>query len=154
MWPKKLIPYYQLRYEAREAANRLIECWKSKVNVRSLEPLQFEVNMSSQTETTYQLYPELLRRPIEVVKWMGVVGMIMITLSLPLFGLASMNWSENRPVDYELTVEPNETACTCLKHFHLKDNVILSVCNRGVEIVYIVDIRLFLNGQLLFAIFL
>ena len=27
---KSLIPYYKLQYEAREAANRLVECWNAE----------------------------------------------------------------------------------------------------------------------------
>ena len=68
--------------------------------------------------------------------------MIIVTFSSPLFVLASMNWSEKHLMDYELTVDANQTACSYLKQFHLKD-VILSVCNRGGQIV--LDNRLFLK---------
>ena len=52
-----------------------------------------------------------------------------------------MEWSNNHPFDY--VMEVNQTACSYLKQFDFKDNVILSVCNRDGEIM--LDIRLFLN---------
>ena len=48
-----------------------------------------------------------------------------------------MEWSNNYPFDYVMEVN------SYLKQFDLKDNVILSVCNRDGEIM--LDIRLFLN---------
>ena len=51
-----------------------------------------------------------------------------------------MEWSNNYPFDF--VMEVNQTA-SYLKQFDLKDNVILSVCNRDGEIMQ--DIRLFLN---------
>ena len=51
-----------------------------------------------------------------------------------------MEWSNNYPFDY--VMEVNQTACSYLKQFDLKDNVILLVCNRDGEML---DIRLFLN---------
>ena len=52
-----------------------------------------------------------------------------------------MEWSNNYPFDY--VMEVNQTACSYLKQFDLKDKVILSVCNRDGEIM--LYIRLFLN---------
>ena len=52
-----------------------------------------------------------------------------------------MEWSNNYPFDY--VMEVNHTACSHLKQFDLKGNVILSVCNRDGEIM--LDIRIFLN---------
>ena len=54
-----------------------------------------------------------------------------------------MEWSNNDHSDYEVKVEANQTACSYLKQFGLKDNIILSVCHRDGEIS--VDIRLFFN---------
>ena len=67
--------------------------------------------------------------------------MISSSLSTPLYILVSMEWSNNYPFDY--VMEVNQTACSYLKHFDLKDNVILTVCNRDGETM--LDIRLFLN---------
>ena len=50
-----------------------------------------------------------------------------------------MEWSNNYPFDY--VMEVNQTACSYLKQFDLKDNVIFLVCNRDGEIM----LRLFLN---------
>ena len=57
--------------------------------------------------------------------------------------LASMDWSNNDPMDYEVKVQANQTAWSYLKQFDLKGNVILSVCHRDGEVS--VGIRLFLN---------
>ena len=78
---------------------------------------------------------------IKIIKWTGVMGIIIISLSTPLYILASMECLNNYPFDYVMDV--NQTACSYLKQFDLKDNVILSVCNRDGEIM--LDIRLFLN---------
>ena len=75
------------------------------------------------------------------MKWTGVIGIILVSLSTPLYILASMEWSNNYPFDYEMEV--NQAACSYLKQFDLKDNVILSVCNRDGEIM--LDIRVLLN---------
>ena len=75
------------------------------------------------------------------MKWTGVIGIILVSLSTPLYILASMEWSNNYHFDY--VMEVNQTACSYLKQFDLKDNVILSVCNRDGEIM--LDIRLSLN---------
>ena len=78
---------------------------------------------------------------MKIIKWTGVIGIILVCLSSPLYILASMEWSNNYPFDYVMKVNP--TACSYLKQFDFKDNVILSVCNRDGEIM--LDIRLFLN---------
>ena len=54
-----------------------------------------------------------------------------------------MEWSNNDPLDYEMKAEANQTACSYLKQFDLKDNVILLVCHRDEEIS--LDIGFFLN---------
>ena len=54
-----------------------------------------------------------------------------------------MDSSNNDPMDYEVKVQANQTACSYQKQFDLKGNVILSVCHRDEEVS--VDIRLFLN---------
>ena len=54
-----------------------------------------------------------------------------------------MEWSNSDPLDYEVKVEANQTACSYLKQFDLQDNVMLSVCHRDGELS--IDIRLFLN---------
>ena len=99
--------------------------------------------MSSPNDQTYSFDQEELRCHIKAVKRIGVTGMIIVLLSTPLFVLASMNWSNYHPVDYEVKVNVNETACSYLKQFDLKDRVMLSVCNRDGEIIF--DIRLFIN---------
>ena len=77
------------------------------------------------------------------MKWLGIIGIILITLCAPVHVLASMEWSNNDPLEYEVKVEANQTACSYLKQFDLQDNVMLSVCHRDGEIS--IDIRLFLN---------
>ena len=54
-----------------------------------------------------------------------------------------MDWSNSDPLDYEVKVEANQTACSYLKQFDLQDSVMLSVCHRDGELG--IDIRLFLN---------
>ena len=80
---------------------------------------------------------------IKIVKWLGVMGIILVTLCVPVYILASMEWSNNNPMDYEVKVQANQTACSYLKQFDLKDIVILSVYHRDGELS--IDIRLFLN---------
>ena len=90
---------------------------------------------------TYYFDQEEVKCHIKIMKWTGVIGIILVSLSTPLYILASMEWSNNYPFDY--VMEVHQTACSYLKQFDLKDNVILSVCNRDGEIM--LDIRLFLN---------
>ena len=97
--------------------------------------------MSNPSDTTYYFDQEEVKCHIKIMKWTGVIGIILVSLSTPLYILASMEWSNNYPFDY--VMEVNQTACSNLKQFDLKDNVILSVCNRDGEIM--LDIRLFLN---------
>ena len=87
--------------------------------------------MSNPNDTTYYFDQEEVKCHIKIIKWTGVIGIILISLSTPLYILASMEWSNNY-----------QTACSYLKQFDLKVNVILSVCNRDGEIM--LDIRLFL----------
>ena len=54
-----------------------------------------------------------------------------------------MDWSNSDPLDYEVKVEANQTACSYLKQFDLQDSVMLSVCQRDGEIS--IDLRLLLN---------
>ena len=97
--------------------------------------------MSNPNDTTYYFDQEELKCHIKIIKLTCVIGIILVSLSTPLYILASMEWSNNYPLDY--VMEVNQTACSYLKQFDLKDNVILSVCNRDGEIM--LDIRLFLN---------
>ena len=97
--------------------------------------------MSNPNNTTYFFDQEEVKCHIKIMKWTGVIGIILVSLSTPLYILASMEWSNKYPFDY--VMEVNQTACSYLKQFDLKDNVILSVCNRDGEIM--LDIRLFLN---------
>ena len=97
--------------------------------------------MSNPNDTTYYFDQEEVKCHIKIIKWTGVIGIILVSLSTPLYILASMEWSNNYPFDYVMVV--NQTACPYLKQFDLKDNVILLVCNRDGEIM--LDIRLFLN---------
>ena len=71
------------------------------------------------------------------------MDLTLVILCIAVYILASMDWSNNDPMDYEVKVEANQTACSYQKQFDLKDNVALSVCHRDEEIS--LDIRLFLN---------
>ena len=97
--------------------------------------------MSNSNDTTYYFDQDELKCHIKIIKWTGVIGIILAALSTTLYIFASMSWSNNYPFDYVMDV--NQTACSYLKQFNLKDNVILSVYNRDGEIK--LDIRLFLN---------
>ena len=97
--------------------------------------------MSNPNDTTYYFDQEEVKCHIKIIKWTGVIGIILVSLSTPLYILASMEWSNNYPFYY--VMEVNLTACSYMKQFDLKDNVILSVCNRDGEII--LDIRLFLK---------
>ena len=97
--------------------------------------------MSNPNDTTFFYDQKEGKCHIKIMKWTGVIGIILVSLSTPLYILASMEWSNNYPFDY--VMEVNQTACSYLKQFDLKDNVILSMCNRDREIM--LDIRLFLN---------
>ena len=97
--------------------------------------------MSNPNDTAYYFDPEEVKCHIKIMKWTGVIGIILVSLSTPLYILASMECSNNYPFDY--VMEVNQTACSYLKQFNLKDYVILSVCNRDGEIM--LDIPLFLN---------
>ena len=97
--------------------------------------------MSNPNDTTYYFDQEEVKCHIKIMKWTGVIGIILVSLSTPLYILASMEWLNNYLFDY--VMEVNQTACSYLKQFDLKDNVILSVCNRDGEIM--LDIRIFLN---------
>ena len=97
--------------------------------------------MSNPSDTTYYFDQEEVKCHIKIMKWTGVIGIILVSLSTPLYILASMEWSNNYPFDY--VMEVNQTACSYLKQFDLKDNVILLVCNRDGEIM--IDIPLCLN---------
>ena len=55
------------------------------------------------------------------MKWLGIIGIILITHRAPVYVLASMEWSNNDPLDYEVKVEANQTACSYLKQFDLQD---------------------------------
>ena len=99
--------------------------------------------MSSVHDQTYYFEQKHLRCHIRAVKWIGTTGAIVVLLPTPLFVLASMNWSKSHPVDYEVKVDVNKSACSNLKQFDLKDHFILLVCNRDGEII--LDIRLFIN---------
>ena len=95
--------------------------------------------MSNPNDTTYFYDQEEVKCHIKIMKWTGVIGIILVSLSTPLYILASMEWSNYYPFDY--VMEVIQTACSYLKQFDLKDNVILSVCNREIML----GIRLFLN---------
>ena len=97
--------------------------------------------MSNPNDTTYYFDQAELKCHIKIIKWTGIIGFMLVSLTTTLYILASMEWSNNYPFDY--VMEVNQTACLYLKQFDLKDNVILSVCNRDGEIM--LDIRLFLN---------
>ena len=97
--------------------------------------------MSNPNDMTYYFDQVEVKCHIKIMKWTGVIGIILVSLSTPLYILASMEWSKNYPFDY--VMEVNQTACSYQKQFDLKDNVILSMCNRDGEIM--LDIRLFLN---------
>ena len=60
--------------------------------------------MTSPNDQMYSINQEELRCHIKAVKWISVTGMTLVLLSTPLFVLASMNWSNHHPVDYEVKV--------------------------------------------------
>ena len=99
--------------------------------------------MSNPNNTIYYFDRDELKCHIKIVKWIGVISLTFVTLCVSVFVLASMEWSNNDPMDYEVKVEANQTACSFLKQFDLKDNIILSVCHRDEEMS--LDIHLFLN---------
>ena len=99
--------------------------------------------MSNPNDQTYYFDQDQIKCHINIVKWLGIIGIIMITLCLPVYVLASMDWSNSDPLDYEVKVEANQAACSYLKQFDLQGNVMLSVCHRDGELS--IDIRLFLN---------
>ena len=99
--------------------------------------------MSNPNDQTYYFDQDQIKCHINIVKWLGIIGIILITLCAPVYVLASMKWSNNHPLNYEVKVEANQTACSYLKHLDLQDNVMLSVCLRDGELS--IDIRLFLN---------
>ena len=80
---------------------------------------------------------------MKIKKCVGVVGLILVTLFLPVYVLAGIGWSSHYPMDYKVKVESNQTVCSYLKQFVLNDNVILSVLHRDGEVS--VDICLFLK---------
>ena len=98
--------------------------------------------MSNTNDQTYYFDQDQIKCHINIVKWLGIIGIILITLCAPVYVLVSMGWSNNDPLDYEVKVEANQTACSYLKQFDLQDNVMLSVCHRDGELS--IDIRLFL----------
>ena len=71
--------------------------------------------MPSPNDQAYYFDQEALRCHIKAVKWIGVTGMTLVLLSTSLFVLASMNWSNHHPVDYEVKVD----VCSYLKQFDL-----------------------------------
>ena len=89
--------------------------------------------MSNRNDMMYYFDQEEVKCHIKIIKWTGVIGIILVSLSTLLYILASMEWSNNYPFDY--VMEVNQTACLYLKQFDLEDNVILSVCNRDEEIM-------------------
>ena len=89
--------------------------------------------MSNPNDMMYYFDQEEVKCHIKIIKWTGVIGIILVSLSTPLYILASIEWSNNYPFDY--VMEVNQTACSYLKQFDLEDNVILSVCNRDEEIM-------------------
>ena len=97
--------------------------------------------MSNTNDQTFYFDQNELKYHTNIVKWLGIMGIILITLCIPVYVLACMEWSNNE--DYEVKVVANQTACSYLKQFDLQDNVLLSVCHRDGELT--IDIRLFLN---------
>ena len=89
--------------------------------------------MSYPNDATYYFDQEELKCHIKIIKWTGVICIILVFISTPLYIFASMEWLTNYPLDY--VMEVNQTACLYLKQFDLKDNVILTVCNRDGEIM-------------------
>ena len=77
--------------------------------------LKHNIQVFCPNDQTYYFDQEELKCHIKAVKWISVTGMIIVLLCTPLFVLASMNWSNRHPVDYEVKVDANETACSNLK---------------------------------------
>ena len=78
--------------------------------------------MLNPNNTTYYFDQE--KSNIKIAKWLGIMGIIMITLCVPVYILASMEWSNNDSVDYEVKVQAIQTACSYLKKSDPKDNVL------------------------------
>ena len=97
--------------------------------------------MSKPNERTFYFDQDELKCHIKIIKWVGVMDIILVTFCIPVYVLACREWWNKDSLDYE--VKTNQTACSYLKQFDLNNNVILSVCHRDGEIS--VDIRLFLN---------
>ena len=104
---------------------------------------QRQTTVSNSIEPTYYFDQDQIKCHINIVKWLGIIGIILITLCAPVYVLASIGWSNNDLLDYEVKMEATQTACSYLKQFDLQDNVMLSVCHRDGEIS--IDIRLLLN---------
>ena len=94
---------------------------------------EYKTTMSNPNDTTNYFDQEEVKCHIKIIKLTGAIGIILVFLSTPLYILASMEWSNNYPFGY--VMEVNQTACSYLKQFDLKDNVILSVCNKDGEIM-------------------
>ena len=64
--------------------------------------------MSNSNDRTYYFDQEEVNCHIKIMKWTGVIGIILVSLSTPLYILASMEWMNNNPFDY--VMEVNQTA--------------------------------------------
>ena len=86
--------------------------------------------MSNPNDQTYYFDQDQIKCHINIVEWLGIIsGTILI---IPVFVLASMEWSNNDPLNYEVNVEAYQTACSYLKQFDLQDNV-MQLCVTETE---------------------
>ena len=99
--------------------------------------------MSNTNHRRYYLEEDQLKCHMKIVKWLCVMGIILITFCIPVYVLASLEWLTIDPLDYEVKAEANQTACSYMKQFDIQDNEMLSVCHRDGDIS--IDIHLFLN---------
>ena len=68
--------------------------------------------MSNGNDQTHCFDQLRLKGHIEVVKWIGVACLVLVSFSTPLFVIANMNRSINHPADYLLKMVVNQTALT------------------------------------------
>ncbi|OOY63986.1 hypothetical protein BOW06_12760, partial [Solemya velum gill symbiont] len=84
-----------------------------------------------------------MRYHLNVVKWIAV-GLFLITIVTPIsIGLSMCRIKE--PLDCEMKIEDtvnlNQTLCTYVKQYHLREGTYVTVCNHHGEIS--MDVRRF-----------
>ena len=88
--------------------------------------------MSYPNIRTYYFDQDDLKCHMKIIKSVGVMDMILVTLCIPVYILACMEWTNQYPLDYEVKVEVNQTVCSYLKQFYLKDSIYQCVKEKSV----------------------